>query len=54
VWLDVKPANDRAKRVYKALGFVHEGTMREAARDGDGWDALELMSVLEGEWGASA
>ena len=50
VWLDVMPGNDRAKRVYTALGFVYEGTMREAIRDGDGWDALELMSVLEHEW----
>jgi diamine N-acetyltransferase len=50
VWLDVKPGNERARRVYSGLGFVYEGTLRDAIRDGDGWDALELMSVLEDEW----
>jgi RimJ/RimL family protein N-acetyltransferase len=53
VWLDLNPENERAKRAYSALGFVSEGTLREAIRRDDGWESLELMAVLEHEWKAA-
>lgn len=42
--------NSRARRTYQKLGFVHEGTLREANwLDGRYWD-VELWGMLEGEW----
>jgi RimJ/RimL family protein N-acetyltransferase len=50
IWLDVYDFNDRARRVYARLGFVHEGTLRHAAfRDGRHVD-VHRMSVLVDEW----
>lgn len=50
VWLDVLPHNERALRVYRALGFVHEGVMREAHLANGAYESLAIMSVLEHEW----
>jgi diamine N-acetyltransferase len=50
VWLDVNPENERAKRVYRALGFVSEGKLRDAIRFDGEWQSLEIMSLLEHEW----
>lgn len=51
VWLDVSPDNERAKRSYRAVGFVYEGTLRDAVRvTPDTWEPLEIMSVLSTEW----
>jgi len=49
VWLDVYPENERARRVYGALGFQEEGTMRDCIRAGDRFRSLILMSLLEDE-----
>jgi diamine N-acetyltransferase len=50
VWLDVKPHNERAARAYRAVGFVHEGVLREALLTDGAWESLAIMSVLEHEW----
>ncbi|MFN7934923.1 MAG: GNAT family protein [Bryobacteraceae bacterium] len=52
VWLDVYPENERARRVYRALGFQEEGVMRDCILTGDGFRSLILMSLLENEPGA--
>jgi RimJ/RimL family protein N-acetyltransferase len=50
IWLDVYDFNERARRVYERLGFVHEGTLRHAAfRDGRHVD-VHRMAVLREEW----
>jgi RimJ/RimL family protein N-acetyltransferase len=50
VWLDVIPHNERALRVYRALGFVHEGVLREAQIVDGVHESLAIMSILEHEW----
>lgn len=50
VWLDVMPQNERALRVYRDVGFVHEGVMREAQLVNGVHESLAIMSILEQEW----
>ncbi|HVW46451.1 MAG TPA: GNAT family protein [Solirubrobacterales bacterium] len=47
VWLDVKPANARARHLYRSLGFVEEGILHDALRTADGrYESLILMAKL--------
>jgi ribosomal protein S18 acetylase RimI-like enzyme len=50
LFLDVYEDNARARHLYESLGFVYEGTMRDAARRGDRYCNLRLMSMLEEEY----
>jgi diamine N-acetyltransferase len=50
VFLDVFEDNARARHLYESLGFVYEGTMRDAARRNDVWCNLCMMSILESEY----
>lgn len=50
LWLDVKDYNKRAQRVYEAVGFVNEGTLRECLKVGDTFESLVIMSVLRSEY----
>jgi diamine N-acetyltransferase len=52
LWLDVYEDNERARRVYRALGFVEEGTIRECIWHGSRFRSLVLMSMLEDEFHA--
>jgi hypothetical protein len=53
VALTVFAFNERAIRAYQRVGFVVEGSAREAIwRDGRWWDELH-MSVLEPDWRAA-
>jgi RimJ/RimL family protein N-acetyltransferase len=48
--LEVYDFNERARRVYERVGFVHEGTARRALfRDG-GYHDIHWMAVLRDEW----
>jgi RimJ/RimL family protein N-acetyltransferase len=50
LWLDVFEHNIRAQRAYAAVGFQHEGVLREAVyRDGE-YHSLVLMSILDREY----
>jgi RimJ/RimL family protein N-acetyltransferase len=53
LWLDVVSGNLRAQTVYRKIGFIQEGVLREAALlpDGSRSDFL-LMSILRPEWAA--
>lgn len=51
-WLDVRSGNTRAQSLYRSEGFVEEGRLRESVRDGEGWDSLIVMSMLEHEHAA--
>lgn len=50
IWLDVKAGNRRARRVYEAAGFVHEGTLRDCLFDGEQFESLSIMSILRSEY----
>lgn len=52
VGLDVLAFNARARALYDSLGFVTEGRLREAHRDGQYWADVYLMSVLEDDYRA--
>ncbi len=50
LWLDVAEDNERAQHVYRKLGFVEEGRLREAARRKGDWHDLVLFGMLKSEW----
>ena len=50
VWLDVYDDNYRALHVYRLLGFVMEGTLRECIKREDGYHSLVVMAILESEY----
>ena len=52
LWLEVKEQNMPARRLYESEGFVVEGTLRERLRNGDSYESLVVMSVLESEYAA--
>ena len=52
LWLDVYTDNERARRTYRALGFVEEGTMLDCIWQGGKFRPLVLMSMLESEYWA--
>jgi RimJ/RimL family protein N-acetyltransferase len=50
VELEVYAFNPRARRVYEKVGFVLEGTRRQALRFDDEWVDCHVMGLLAGEW----
>jgi len=50
VGLEVFDFNPRARRVYEKVGFVIEGTRREALRYDGAWIDAHDMSILAREW----
>jgi RimJ/RimL family protein N-acetyltransferase len=48
--LQVYDFNPRARHVYESVGFVHEGTMRDALRWDGEWVDCHLMGMLAGDW----
>ena len=50
VELEVYDFNPRARHVYEKVGFVHEGTRREALRFNDAWVDAHDMAILESDW----
>ena len=50
VELDVYDFNTRARHVYEKLGFVVEGTKRQALRFDDRWVDCLVMGLLATEW----
>jgi RimJ/RimL family protein N-acetyltransferase len=52
VALEVYAFNPRARHVYEKVGFVHEGTKRDALRWDGAWIDAQTMAVLAHEWAA--
>lgn len=52
VSLEVYDHNPRARRLYERIGFVHEGTLRDALRLDGRWVDAHLMSLLRPDWEA--
>ena len=50
VELDVYAFNPGARHVYEKLGFVVEGTKRQALRFDDEWVDCHVMGLLASEW----
>lgn len=51
LWLDVFVHNERARHVYRSVGFREDGVLREAYRKPDGERVSQmLMSILRPEW----
>ncbi|GAA0950816.1 hypothetical protein GCM10009560_70670 [Nonomuraea longicatena] len=50
IGLEVYNFNERARHVYKKVGFVEEGVLRDALLwEGQWYDAV-VMSVLRPDW----
>lgn len=52
LWLDVREYNARARNLYKALGFVEEGHIRECILLDNKYVSHLIMSILEQEYKA--
>ena len=50
LWLDVKSDNHRARALYRAVGFVEEGLLRDAMKTDAGFESLIVMSQLISEY----
>jgi len=50
VGLDVLSTNARAQSLYENLGFVAEGRLRDAGRDGERYCDVIVMGVLDEEY----
>ena len=50
VELEVYEFNPRARHVYEKVGFVHEGTKRQALRWDGQWIDAAVMAMLADEW----
>lgn len=50
ITLEVYDFNPRARHVYEKVGFVHEGTGREALLFDGEWVDVHFMGVLESDW----
>jgi RimJ/RimL family protein N-acetyltransferase len=52
VELEVFAFNPRARRVYEKVGFVYEGTKRQALRWQRDWIDTHVMAMLADDWAA--
>ncbi len=50
LWLDVREHNVRAQYVYKSMGFITEGLLRDAVFHNGKYESLIIMSILEDEF----
>jgi diamine N-acetyltransferase len=50
LWLDVIVENERARRLYRSIGFLEEGVQRECVLRQGQFRSLVLMSMLEHEY----
>ena len=50
VWLMCFRSNVRAQGIYRRIGFVDEGVLREEYFHRDGWHDMVRMSMLDREW----
>jgi diamine N-acetyltransferase len=50
LWLDVREYNTRARNLYKSLGFVEEGLIRDCILLDNKFVSHYIMSILEQEY----
>ncbi|GAC1552720.1 MAG: GNAT family N-acetyltransferase [Herpetosiphon sp.] len=54
IGLTVFATNERARRMYRAVGFVEEGTLRQHAWHNGDYVDLMVMGLLRSEWASQA
>lgn len=50
IFLRVFEGNERGKNAYRKVGFVHEGTMRQARYHRGRYWNVDFMSILKPDW----
>lgn len=50
LWLEVAEYNESAHQLYRRVGFIDEGSHREALKRGDKFFTLHVMSMLRQEY----
>lgn len=50
LWLDVRIHNSYAENVYKEVGFIEEGILRECVRIQGKYVSIKIMSILKREY----
>lgn len=50
LWLSVKEFNARARSLYRAEGFVEEGTLRECVKGPEQYESVLIMAILDREY----
>lgn len=50
IFLRVFEGNERGKRAYQKVGFVYEGTMREARYQHGRYWGVDFMSIIKSDW----
>ncbi|NJR70953.1 MAG: GNAT family N-acetyltransferase [Synechococcales cyanobacterium CRU_2_2] len=49
-WVEVKDFDVRTLHLYRSLGFVEEGKLRESYKSSQGFESLVLLSMLRSEY----
>lgn len=49
-WTEVKQFDLRTQHLYKALGFVEEGRLRECSKGADGFETMVVFAMLQQEY----
>lgn len=50
IWLDVRIDNERAQHLYKSVGFVEEGILRNAVYINGRFETIKVLSILKEEY----
>ncbi|HNY84183.1 MAG TPA: GNAT family protein [Anaerolineaceae bacterium] len=50
IFLRVNASNQRGLKAYTKVGFIHEGTLREASFGKGHYQDVHIMSILRPEW----
>ena len=54
IFLRVFEGNERGKNAYRKVGFVYEGTMRQARFHQGRYSDVDIMSILQTDWKQSS
>ena len=54
IYLEVLETNERARKLYESLGFLHAGKLRHAQWKNGRYLDVHVMGILEDEWRAHA
>lgn len=50
LWLDVRLNNKRGQYLYKNIGFIEEGILRNAVYNNENFESIIIMSILKEEY----
>ena len=49
-WTEVKQFDLRTQHLYKSLGFIEEGRLRECSKGADGFETMVVLAMLQQEY----